>query len=157
MMTYITHITLATGHTSRIQPGDVAGETLARVGPWLSALVESGQPMPLPVSGLSGFTALAVLLDGALVVTVSGPPIKTGPMSGKAPPLVSIGLAKKSRHAHLWALLTGPVMPPAAPGIKCPPSPWCGVTIHPSIALHMDALTWLGDFERCVAWAWCSS
>lgn len=153
-MTYITHITLATGHTSRIQKGDVAGETAARVGPWLAALVASGQPMPLPVSSLSEYTALAVMLDGALIVTISGPPVKTGPMSGKAPPLVTVGLAKKSRHAHLWSLLTGPVMPPVAAGIKCPSTPWCAVAIHPTIAMHTSALEWLGDFERCIAWAW---
>lgn len=155
-MAYITHITLNTGHTSRIKAGDVSGETLARVGPWLSTLVESGQPAALPVAALSQYTALAVVLDGALIVTISGPPVPTGPMAGKGPPLVSIGLAKKSRHAHLWGLLTSPIMPPAKTGIKCPSSPWCGVAIYPTIAMHMDALEWLGDLERCIAWAWCS-
>lgn len=155
-MDYITHITINTGHTTRIQQGDVSGETLARVGPWLSALVESGQPAPLPVSALSQYTALAVVLDGALIVTISGPTVAAGPMDGKAPPLVSVGVAKKSRHDHLWGLLTGPVMPPAKTGITRPQSPWCGVVIHPTIAMHIDALEWLGDFERCIAWVWVS-
>lgn len=153
---YITHITLNTGHTSRIQQGDVSGETLARVGPWLSALVDSGQPAPLPVAALSQYTALALVLDGALVVTISGQVLTSGPMAGKAPPLVSVGVAKKSRHDHLWGLLTGPVMPPSAPGIKRPQSPWCSVVIYPTIAMHTDALEWIGDLERCIAWAWCS-
>lgn len=156
-MTYITHITLATGHTSSIQPGDVAGETLARVSPWLVALVHSGDHMPLPVSGLSEYTAHATVQDGALVLTVCGPTVTdAGPMQGVQPPLITIGVAKKSRHAHLWTLLTGPVMPPAAHGIKPPQTPWCAVLIWPSSVLCADAFQWLGDFERCVAWAWCS-
>lgn len=155
-MTYITHITLASGHTSRIKQGDVSGEALARVGPWLAGLVESGKSMPLPVSGLANYTAHASVFDGALIVTISGPTVATGPMAGKAPPLVSVGVAKKSRHNHLWGLLTGPVMPPAKTGIARPQSPWCGVVIHPTIAMHLDALEWLGDFERCIAWAWCN-
>lgn len=156
-MTYITHITLNTGHTSRIQQGDVSGETLARVTPWLHALLQSGQLMPIPVSGLGAYTAHAAVQDGALVLTVNGPTVTdVGPLLGVSPPVVTIGVAKKSRHDHLWGLLTGPVMPLAKTGITRPQSPWCGVVIHPTIAMHLDALEWLGDFERCIAWAWVS-
>jgi len=156
---YINHITLNTGHMSRIQVGDVAGETLARVSPWLAALVQSGQLMPLPVSSLSAYTAHATVQDGALVLTVSGPTVTdTGPMQGMQPPLVTIGVVKKSRHAHLWGLMTtGAHMPPAAKGIKAPQTPWCAIAVWPSSVLCADAFEWLGDFERCVAWAWCKN
>lgn len=156
-MTYITHITINTGHTSRIHQGDVSGETLARVGPWLHALVQSRQLLPLPVSDLSAYTAHAAVQDGAVVLTVSGPTITDGgPMLGVSPPVVTIGVAKKSRHAHLWSLMTtGQHMPPAAPGIKAPQTPWCAVTVWPSAQICADAFDWIGDFERCVAWAWC--
>jgi len=150
---YLHHITLSTGHTRRSPRSEVSGETLARVGPWLAALVESGKP--LPVSGMAGYSALASVHDGALIVTVSGPPLAEGPMAGKEPPLVSIGVAKRSRHgAALWPLLTGPVMPPAKPGLQRPSEPWCAVAIWPTIALHPDATAWLADLERCIAWAW---
>lgn len=156
-MTYITHITLNTGHTSRIRQGDVSGEALFRVTLWLHALVQSGQLMPLPVSSLSAYTAHAAVQDGALVLTVNGPAItNAGPMLGMSPPVVSIGVAKKSRHGHLWGLMTtGPHMPPSAPGIKAPQTPWCAVMIWPSAQLCDNAFEWLGDFERCVALAWC--
>lgn len=155
-MTYITHITLNTGHTSRIQPGDVSGEALARVRPWLAALLADGGLLALPVSDLSSYTAHAVQQDGALVLTVNGPTITdAGPLRGIAPPMVTVGVAKKSRHAHLWVRMTAAHMPPAAPGIKPPSTPWCAVTIWPSAVLAADAGAWLGDFERCIAWAWC--
>lgn len=152
---YLNHITLSTGHTTRIQQGDVSGETLARVGPWLAVLVESGQPAPLPVSSLADYSAHAAVLDGALIVTISGPPPLDGPMAGKAPPLVSIGVANRSRHGTvLWPLMTGPVMPKAKPGLQRPGEPWCAVAIWPTLALYPAATQWLGDLERCIAWAW---
>lgn len=148
---YINHLTLSTGHLSRIERGDVAGETLARVAPWLAAAVEVGKAVPLPVSELVDYTALACVLEGSLIITVSGPNHELGP----APPLVTLGVAKRSRHgAALWPLLTGPVMPPTKAGLVRPAEPWCAVAIWPTISLSPDALRWLADFEKCVAWAW---
>lgn len=152
---YLNHITLSTGHTRRSPRAEVSGETLARVAPWLAALIESGQPAPLPVSNLAGYTGHATVMDGALIVTISGPALTDGPMAGKPPPLITMGVAKRSRHgATLWPLLTGPVMPAAKPGIVRPSEPWAAVAIWPTIALYLDAAQWLGDLERCIAWAW---
>lgn len=155
---YIRHITLSTGHTSSVEQDDVSGETLARVAPWLSALVESGAAMAIPASTLSGYTAQAVVVEGALVLTVSGPALTSGPMAGKAPPIVTIGVARRSRHGSaLWPLMTGPVMPPAKAGLSRPAEPWAAAAIWPTAAGYPDAMEWLGDFERCVAWAWCNA
>ena len=157
-MTCLNHITLSTGHIRRGLRSDVPGETLARVGPWLAALIDAGGLMPLPVSRLVDYSAMATVHDGGLIVTISGPAPTTGPMAGKPPPLVTMGVAKRSRHAAtLWPLMTGPVMPPVKPGIQCPDTPWLAVAIWPTIALHPDALEWLGDFEQCIAWAWIES
>lgn len=154
-MKYINHLTLSTGHTSRIQCGDVSGEAIARVGPWLDALLVSGQPAPVPVSALAEFDGLASQLSGSLIVTISGKPPRAGPMAGKPPPLITLGVARKSRHgAQLWPLMTGPVMPAVKPGLMCPQTPWCAVAIWPTIALHPEATEWLGDLERCIAWTW---
>lgn len=35
--------------------------------------------------------------------------------------------------------------------------PWLAVSISPLLRFDLDAATWLGDFERCVAWAWLES
>lgn len=154
-MKFLNHITLSTGHIRRSPRAEVSGETLARVSPWLAALLESSQSAPLPVSGLSDYAAIAQVFDGGLIVTISGPAPTSVPMDGKAPPLISMGVAKRSRHGEaLWALMTGPVMPPVHPGLQRPGEPWAAVAIWPTIALHPDALEWLGDLERCIAWAW---
>lgn len=154
-MTYLNHITLSTGHTRRSERAEVSGETLARVAPWLAALIESGQTAPLPVSALADYTGQASVLDDALIVTISCPALTDGPMAGKPPPLITMGVAKRSRHgAAFWPLLTGAVMPPVKPGIVRPSEPWAAVAIWPTIALYPDATEWLSDLERCIAWAW---
>ncbi len=140
---YIHHITLNTGHASRIRPGDVSGETLARVGPWLAALVQSGQSAPLPVSDLADYTAHATAQNGALVVTISAP---------AGLPLVTMGVAVRSRHAiELW---DGLVQLAKANKPQRPSAPWAAVVLWPSLSAHPEAAEWLGDLERCVAWAW---
>lgn len=154
---HIQHLTLSTGHVARIQRGDVAGETLGRVAPWLAALVESGQSTPLPVSDLAHFSAVAFVADGALVITICGVAPTTGRMAGVAPPLVTMGVAKRSRHgAALWPLLHAAPMPQVKPALQQPAEPWCAVAIWPTITRHLDAMAWLGDLERCIAWAWCT-
>lgn len=154
---YIHHLTLATGHLTRIERGDVEGETLARMGPWLAVLTKTATAMPLPTSALTGFSALSGVYAEGLMITISGPPAATGRMQGKAPPLVTMAVAKRARHADaLWPLITGPVMPQVKPGVIRPPEPWCAVAIHPTIMMHPESMEWLGDLERCVAWAWVS-
>ncbi len=141
---YIHHITLTTGHSSRVGPGDITGETLARVRPWLAAMIESRQRLPLPVTALADYSAHASADAGALVVTVSGP-------SGL--PIVTMGVAARSRHAvKLWDDLVALSKAPC--GIGRPSTPWCAVMLWPAIAAHIDAADWLGDLERCIAWSW---
>src|SRR5574337_28175 len=35
-----------------------------------------------------------------------------------------------------------------------PAAPWLAVAVHESAAAHPEALVWLGDLGRCMAWAW---
>ena len=152
---YIAHITLNTGHVTRIERGDVTGETLARIGPWLAALVASGVQQPLPLSPLNDYTAAAAVAEGALMLSVFGRPIVKGVFAGQRPPLVTLGVAKRSRHgAALWPVLMR--TPGIRPGLRQPAEPWCAVGLWPTAGRDMQAMHWLGDMERCVAWAWCS-
>lgn len=148
---YINHLTLTTGHTSRIQRGDVTGETLARVAPWLAVATATGGRVPLPVAGLADYSALAETVEGSLVLTVLGPP------KADMPPLVTVGVAKRSRHSsRLWAELASLPGAHVKAGLVPPADPWCGVLLWPSLAHDPTAAHWIGDFERCVAWAWCT-
>lgn len=152
---YINHLTLTTGHNARTSRSDVADDVLAVVAPWLQSIVNTGQKTPLPVPALSHFIAIAYVQDGGLVVTVYGPswPHRQGQPASADIPLVTFGVAQRSRHSEpLWAMLMANFEHPE--GIKQPATPWCAVAVHPSIMMHADAIGWLADFERCVAWAW---
>ena len=152
---YINHTTLTTGHNARTSRADVADEALAVVAPWLLSVVGSGQKSPLPVPTLSHFSAMAYVQDGGLVVTVYGSsgPHQPGKPASADIPLVTFGVAQRSRHSEpLWAMLLANFE--RAPGLGQPATPWCAVAVHPSITAHADAIGWLADFERCVAWAW---
>ena len=158
-MTYLHHITLSTGHTARTNLADVAPEVIEALTVWLPATLNSGQMHALPVPELCHFAAQAFVQDGALVVTVSAPigPHQPGkPHAGQTMPLVTFGVAQRSRHgAVLWGLMVKAFG--CKPGLQVPQTPFCAVAIHPGIAIYKGPGKWLGDFERCVAWTWLES
>jgi hypothetical protein len=75
----ISHLTINTGRLSSIEDGDIPGEVLARVRPWLSALLKSGHPLPIPTARLSDDTAVAFDVEDALVTTAIGQPVDGRP------------------------------------------------------------------------------
>ena len=153
---YINHITMTTGHLARTSRGDVPPEVTALLAPWLQGLVSTGKAAPLPVPGLAEYSAQALLQDGALVVTLYAPagPYQPGkPNGGEVMPLITMGVAQRSRHAaKLWDALCAAV--PSRPKMDMPATPWLAVITYPTLAAHLGAAGWLGDFERCIAWAW---
>lgn len=154
-MNYINHITLATGDCRRSPRAEVDDATLAVLVPWLKKAIASGNIEPLPVPQLSHYGARAIKETG-LVVTIYGPrgPHTPGqPHSGESLPLVTLGIAQRSRESgDLWAMLRASFG--GKPGVKTPAAPWVAVSIHENIVAYLDALQWLGDLERCIAWAW---
>ena len=147
-MRYIHHITLTTGHLVARPRSEVTDETLAIMVPWLAEAIAIGRPMPIPAA--DGYQALALVQDGALVVTVYGPQ----PEVGRPDPVVTFGVTARSLQApRLWDLLAA--MPGVKPGLTRPDAPWCAVVVHlPLLLRHPAAAGWLGDFEHCTAWAW---
>lgn len=153
---YLNHITINTGHIARTSRADVAPEVTKLLADWLPSTINSGKAHPLPAPELSHFSAQVFVQDGALVVTVSapvGPHTPGKPHAGMAMPLVTFGVAQRSRQgAPLWDML-GKAFG-CKTGVKQPDAPFCAVAIHPSIAAYAGPVEWLGDFERCAAWAW---
>lgn len=144
-VTYLNHITLTTGHLARTSRADVTDETIAALTLWLDQALDSEPPVPLPgpLGSRDGFSAAPYTVNGALVCTVYG----------QDAPLVTFGVAQRSRHAtELWALLVAQFG--AVQNLKMPSTPWCAVAIHPAFAGQLNASAWVGDFERCVAWTW---
>lgn len=155
MSNFINHITLSTGHCRRSPRSEVDDATLALLHPWLERTRTSGNIEPLPVAPLSHFGA-RVIKEIGLVVTIYGPrgPHTPGkPHSGEWLPLVTLGIAQRSRESgDLWAQLVANFG--TRPGVIAPSTPWVAVAIHDTIGGYLDALQWLGDLERCIAWAW---
>lgn len=145
--TYITHLTLSTGHIARTKLSDVDPAVLQRMRQWLDAaiLVQRMTPLPDP---LGKYQARAIVQDGALVVTLYAHLVGETWL-----PLVTFGVAHRSRHStQLWASLTNAFA--TARARRCPAPPWIAVEIHDHLVRHMDVAEWAGDFERCCAWAW---
>lgn len=140
------HLTLTTGD-DRVSPrSEVGADTLNALRPWLARACESDVEVPLP-AGLERYTAIAIPHGSGLVMTVYGP------TPDRPTPLVTFAVAQDAGGGdELWAKLAGRFG--AAPGLQKPPEPWCGVVVHPALVLDGAASEWLGDFERCVAWAW---
>jgi len=147
MSRYIRHVTLTTGHVRDSCRHEISDEALAACRDLLrQILAAEGALAKIPGVGdyhLSGTAAAA-----CLVCTVwSGAPSVC---------IATIWVAAHSRcGARLWRELhrwgeTPVVTDPTC----CPPEPWIAVALDTGIVQHPEAAHWLGDFERCLAWAW---
>ena len=153
---FLNHLTLSTGHLVRSARSDVGPAVTLLLDKWLRSCIDSGRPHPLPLPPLSHFSVQALLEDGALVVTVFAPhgPHQPGkPYVGRTTPLVTFGVAQRSRQgAQLWGMLIKVF--PVKDGLEPPDTPYCAVAVHSSVIAFDGPTEWLGDFERCVAWTW---
>jgi hypothetical protein len=157
----IRHVTLSTGHARDSSRAEVADATLKVLAPWLDRALETGgRPVPLPVPSLASFSAVAIPQGrGGLVVTLYGPagphiPGRTAPAGQAGIPLVTFGIGLGPEESDIWEQMAEAFG--VAPGLEFPPGPWCAAFLHAAAAAYPHSLTWLGDFERCVAWAWIS-
>lgn len=154
-MKYINHVTLSTGHCRRSPRAEVDDATVQMLYPWLLKAIESGCIEPLPVAPLSHYGARAIKEIG-LVVTLyapRGPHTQGQPHTGEHLPIATLAIAQRSREAgDLWAMMVASFG--AARGATRPETPWLAVALHDNIVQFLGALEWLGDLERCIAWAW---
>jgi hypothetical protein len=83
-------------------------------------------------------------------VTVDGTAALVTPARDSVP-LVTMGVAADESAAdYLWPLM-GEGHPEAA---RPSAVPWIAVRLEAGATLYPADLRWLGDFERCWAWAW---
>lgn len=153
---HINHVTLSTGHIAKTERSDVLPEITQLLAEWLSETTNTGALHALPVPSLSHFGAQVLVQNGALLVTVSAPtgPHQQGkPHKGQTIPLITMGVAQDAQQANeLWLSMKKAFG--AAQGLEMPETPWLVVAVHPGIAIYRGPVEWLGDFERCIAWAW---
>lgn len=142
---YIRHLTLDTGDQRDSYRGEVSDEVLAVLRPLLER-VAAGERVPVPGEIRPTCTMTgAVGRSRSLLLTVSGPPVHDEHV-----PLVTIGVAPDSlASATLWREWLN-----RERDDRTPMAPWCAVRLWPTLALYPEAAHWLGDLERCIAWAW---
>jgi hypothetical protein len=145
------HLTLNTNHSTRQRASDVSPEAIAACRP----LVESGGG---PIPGVAPWRVRITLADGGAVWSIS---------RGTQPHAVLCGLASTAAGAaEVWTALervhhqqsealarAGALAESVAQSPEMPGElPWLGVVILPGLALSAKSdVSWLGDFERCLA------
>jgi len=144
---YIRHVTVTTGHCRDSLRGEVSDEAIVTCQGLLETVMERGCcPLPPGVDP-------ACILEG----TVDGRWARLQVVAQRTMmPILDLAIALHSRSgAVLWRRLheehedlpaeTDPEQPPV--------EPWCAAMLLPGISLHPEAAAWLGDMERCLAWA----
>lgn len=147
MNKFIRHITLTTGHARDSFPGEVSPEAIAACRQIIDQIIGGTISEPASIPG-TGCHITGRASSKCLLATVW--------YRGEQRPLCTIAVAAHSRcGAKLWRDLhtwgeTSVVTDPD----RCPPEPWVAAALYSGIESHMEAAHWLGDFERCLAWAW---
>lgn len=149
----IRHITLTTGHVRDSLPGEVSPEAIDAIAAIIERMCagEVAEPVPLPGIG-AGYSIAGRGTSRCLVASVyaDGPPSTM---------VCTIGVALHSRcGASLWRELhRWGRTPVVTDPWRCPPEPWVAAALDEGVAVHPDCTYWLGDFERCLAWAFSAS
>lgn len=141
---YIQQVMLNTGSIARVERIDVSDDVVAVLGAWIEEGLAGNGDISLPdVLGVSDiYRAQVTKNSGGLVCTVFGSLLV---------PLVTFGVAARSRQAHLWTTMVEQFG--VKDGIKTPDAPWCAVMLHPAYQAHQGALSWMDGFVQSVAWA----
>lgn len=149
-MRYVEHVTLATGHTRRSPRSEVADGVVQAMAFGLRRAV-TGDRIDVPYVDDPPCTMTATGEGRCLIATVWGPEYEGQPV-----PLVTIGVATHARcGGPAWRLLHDhALLPSQTDRDRQPPVPWCAARLEPGVALHPSVAGWIGDYERCLAWAW---
>jgi hypothetical protein len=144
MADYIHHVTLNSGHDRLSYRHEVADDIMPIMQDLLARMLAGGR-VPLPV--MDGYSLSGAAEGRCLTATV---------WSDGEVPLVTIGVAGEPEcGAELWrGLHESTDQPLTTDPAAQSPVPWCAARLEAPAILHPGALTWLGDFERCLAWAW---
>lgn len=132
------HLTLNTGHVRESPRSEVGDDVIDMLRPLVRT---TGGPLPHS----PGYAAQITRAGRDAMYTISRV------IDDEAAPLVTCGLAVDDPETVWHALVrcTGGRVQAEMPSA----TPWLGIVIHPVTLLAPAALSWLGDAERCIAWA----
>lgn len=143
------HVTLNSGHAVTQDPGDVDRRVIERLTADVAALTTpDGQARVRAVPGTAGRYTWSgrAWRPGCPLFTVS---------AADGQPVAAFAVAAGDEGAEaLWSSLHAQADDAGVPvlALDAPAAPWCAALVLPAAVLNPDCLTWLGDFERCVAW-----
>ncbi len=144
----ILHITLNTGHARRSYRSEVGDDIIPQMHMLLARML-AGERARIP--GVPDDMYLSGKADGAgLIATISA----NGQQGAR--PIVTMGVSGQTDNTvHLWQSLHSDTQQPLITDpADVPPAPWCAARIEPAASSFVTALLWIGDLERCLAWAW---
>lgn len=148
-MTFIRHITLTSGHVRDSLSNEVSQVALEYYKQLIREITNPNEPDKYVAvfPEIPEYTINGALENGNLIATVWRNEV----------PIVTIGVAMGlSEGSDLWKIMHQDQIWPltlATREDQCPTDPWCAAKIQPGLMLYPDAARWLGDFERCLAWA----
>ena len=135
---YLMHVVIDTGDRRRSYRSEAADNTVTHLRKQIEAMLAEEHVEIRPGYRLTGNAHGSALLATVCV--------------GEQP-LVTIGVAARSQSsARLWEELIN--VKTVRDDVARPEAPWCAVRLHSHLLLDPMAASWLGDFERCLAWAW---
>lgn len=126
------HYTINTGHVRDTARSEIDG-----------AIIE----LLLPLLATGDYTMPHPFEDYELRVTVGGDVLAATVYSGAAPLATTVVCVDAAGLDNALRVLG------ASPTIALQP-PAILVKLFPSISLDPSSTIWLGDFERCLGWAW---
>jgi hypothetical protein len=140
----IEHVILDTGRARRLSRSAIEDEIIRVLDASFDRATTTGTREPIP--GWVRFSFNVTTEAGAAIVK----------LWREATPVVTFGVAADAASSpKLWRLLhEGGVGKHATSPGRPPATPWIGARMEIGAALTAsDDLSWIADFERCLAWA----
>ncbi|OUJ16471.1 hypothetical protein [Acetobacter sp. DsW_063] len=143
-MTYLNHLTLNTAHIRRSMRDEVADEVVTHTRDLLDRALAAVGDADMPIPGyrlhVESFGKRRAML--CTIFEDTDPVVTFGVASRQSP---ALWRALRSLQAEAWD---------AAPMLAEPDSPWIAALMLPALMRNPASGLWIGDFERCAAWAW---
>lgn len=149
MRAFIRHITLQTNHVRDSLAGEVSAEALATCQTLIKKCL-ANDAARIAIPGFNQFYLTCGQVGGRTLLGSVWHGL-TDPV-----PLINFAVATRSRNSAIaWREMHAhATIRPFTDSGNVPPVPWIAVSIEPDLIFYPDAAEWLGDFERCLAWAW---
>ncbi|WJQ03216.1 hypothetical protein QT236_14435 [Geobacillus stearothermophilus] len=138
-MRHINHITLNTGHARKTLPNEV-NKSIYFILRRMRKEIFSSSGTEI----IDGYTAKGTEEkgNGALITVYDRHSV----------PVITIGIAKHN-HSTIWKLLHQTTTMPLQTDPTSPPeAPYVADRLEIGALMNMEAMSWTGDFSRCMAW-----